>query len=257
MAAKKTPTKKAAPKKPAPKKPATKKSPPKKTSTKKPRKKVMKKANTRTSSHRTQTILDADLETTVEEVEEYLLSCYDEEMDDFKDLPLRAEMEFCHAFMANGFKGGPAYSTVYPDKAKANASAQAQQFLSRPRVKCYLAKQLYAKRLRLGITSDWVCKKYLAWANLDITQFLDLKTKGRGIGVYLKKEINELPPLVRQSIKSISYEEKSGKIKVEFIDQKAALDSLVKLLGYTNDALINIDTDNSVHLHFDAQDREA
>ncbi len=198
---------------------------------------------------------------TAEEIEEYLVGQYREEDDNFKGLPTEREMMFCHAYLSNGFKQGPAIAEILPDLKTSNRIQRAHDYLARPRVQKYLTRELHNRRLRMGVTADWICKKYLVWSTLDITQFLDFVPakegkKGRTdrrASIYLKEGIEKLPPLVRQAIKAITIDDK-GKVKIEFIDQKSALDSLAKMLGYTNDKII---PQTPIHLHFDAQDNEA
>lgn len=240
----------------------------------KPEPTVKKKKTVKTSSRKlpkdfkpdTKCFSDFDkmIQKTSDEIEEYLVEQYREEDDNFKDLPSEREMMFCHAYLSNGFKQGPAIAETTPELKTSNRIQRAHTYLARERVQKYLARELHNRRLRLGVTADWICKKYLIWATLDITDFLDFipakEGKGRGkvdrrASIYLKEDINKLPPLVRQAIKSITIDDK-GKVKVEFIDQKSALDSLAKMLGYANDK-ITLDSKIPIHLHFDQQDQEA
>lgn len=256
--AKKAPAKKVATKKAAAKKATTKTSRTKKSTTKSKTNSKRLPADFKPSTKR-KSEFDTEILKTAEEIEDYLLSTYSEEQDDIYDLPSPTEMQFCHAYLSNGFKQGPAVRTVLPELSTANSVQRAHDFLSRERVQRYLTRELHSRRLRMGVTADWVCKKYLSWATLDITQFIEFDSgssrRGSGASVYLKKSINELPPLVRQSIKSLTVDDK-GKVKVEFIDQKSALDSLAKMLGFSNDKL-TIDSKVVTHLHFDEQDKEA
>lgn len=201
---------------------------------------------------------------TAEEVEDYLMKSYIEEDDDIYDLPSMTEMQFCHAYLSNGFKQGPAIRTILPESTEAYCTSRAQILLSRDRVQRYLSNELHSRRLKMGVTAAWICKKYLAWSTLDVTEFLDftpnkMSKNGdrvvRKASVFLKGDIADLPRLVRQAIKSLTIDDK-GKVKVEFIDQKSALDSLAKMLGYANDKL-TMDAKLPIHLHFDQQDSEA
>lgn len=203
--------------------------------------------------------LEKDLYDTAEEVEEHLINIYKEASDnDFNDLPSPTEMRFCHEFLNNGFKKGPAIREIFPDLSSSNMIQRANDYLDRPRVMKYLSRELHNRRLKMGVTAEWICKKYLMWANLDITDFIEFSPatiKGRGAAVYLKKNISELPPLVRQSIKAITVDDK-GKVKIEFVDQKSALDSLAKMLGYAQDK-ISFDGGVPINLYFDKQDEKA
>ena len=60
---------------------------------------------------------------------------------------------------------------------------------------------------------------------------------------------------VRSAISSISVT-MQGELKVEFINQKAALDSLVKMMGYLENKL-NIESKQPIIMNFDSQDSEA
>lgn len=202
------------------------------------------------------------LDQSVEEVEEYLLERYQEEYAaDFNNLPTPREILFCEAYMANTFNLAKSCAELWPDHSPRSASTLGEKMLEKERVQNYLSRELHLKRLRLGVTQDYLTKKYLTWANLDITDFLEfVPAKGKGTNrraaaVYLKEDIANLPPMVRQCIKSVTVDDK-GKVKVEFIDQKSALDSLAKLLGFGNDKL-KIDTDGQIHVHFDGQDAGA
>lgn len=198
-----------------------------------------------------------------EEVEEYLLERYKEEYaSDLENLPTPREILFCEAYMAHSFNMTKTAAEIWPNCSDPKIRARdGEKMLEKERVQNYLSRELHLKRLRLGITQDWLTKKYLTWANLDITNFLQfVPAKGKGTNrraaaVYLKDDIENLPPMVRQCIKSVTVDDK-GKVKVEFIDQKSALDSLAKLLGFGNDKL-KIDTDGQIHVHFDGQDAGA
>lgn len=191
------------------------------------------------------------------EVDEYLASVHDEHADEFENLPSLREMEFCGHWMANGYKTAPAMQKVIPGIEPSSATQHGRKILKKPLVQQYLARQLHNKRVRTGITADWIAQKYKAWATLDITQFIDFEpSQGKKrAAVYIRSQISDLPPLVRQCIKSISVDEKTGRVKVDFIDQKSAVDSLAKLLGFTNDKLLDIN--NHIEMHFDSQDEEA
>jgi hypothetical protein len=223
----------------------------------KPTRKRTRKPSKKKESESFEKILQAS----TEEVEEFLLERYKEEHEGFDNLPLPREILFCEAYMANGFKGTEAILAIDPEADKKKLSARVKTLLGKERVQNYLSRQLHLKRLRLGISQDYIAKKYLCWANLDITDFLDFKpasgtgSRRRSAAVYLKEDINKLPPMVRQSIKSVTVDDK-GKVKVEFIDQKSALDSLAKILGFGNDK-IKVDNEGHLHLHFDKQDEEA
>ncbi len=206
------------------------------------------------------------LEKSVDEIEEFLLSTYkDPGTDHFNDLPTPQEILFCDYYLSNGFNVVQAMSRVHPGVDEQNACHWAKKYLAKDSVQNYLKRALHFKRLRLGVTSDWICQKYLTWANLDITEFIDFTpaSKTRQAFTTLKKNIHDLPAVVRQSIKSLTVD-KEGKVKVEFIDQKSALDSLSKMLGYGDSPVtkkaggVNPDSDGKkIVLNFDSQDEDA
>lgn len=172
---------------------------------------------------------------------------------------------FALEYVANGFIGHLAASEVrkqYPktkdiddSKNKEANKKLANRYLKKELVKGIIDREVKCRLNRLGVTADWVWSRYMAWANLDISTILAIKqieTKGRIKQiVVLKKNIKDLPIEVRTAITSISLTP-SGDVKVEFVNQKAALDQLCKLMNIGNETL-NVNT-GQIELHFDKQD---
>lgn len=203
--------------------------------------------------------LDQLLSESLEEVEDYFRGLYDDET--YTDECTVLEKQFALAYMDNGFKIGPAYLAAVPSyesKSTTQRYNRGKSVLSRPGVQKFVAQELYNRQIASGVTRGWVTRKYREWASIDPTEFFEMMKLGKSnrYSIVLKCELTELPKHVRTAIKSMSVDPKSGSIKVELVDQKGALDQLSKLLGFTNDNLINLDTDE-VHLHFDKQDADA
>ena len=129
-----------------------------------------------------------------------------------------------------------------------------KRYLTKYRVREFIQQQINNRIERLQVTEDWVWSKYRNWARTDVTQLIEIKEqKGRQI-ITLKENINDLPLEIRTAITSVTVTT-MGDIKVEFVNQKAALDQLCKLMNIGNDK-VDLNT-GEIHMHFDAQDGEA
>ena len=177
------------------------------------------------------------------------------------------ETMFCLEFIGNGFRKGLAYLHAVGQGegetrklAIGTASCSGDRLLKKPHIKNFIQDQLNARCERLQVTSDWVARKYKIWSEIDITQYIDIiqpKTRTGRARLVLKQSLEDLPLAVRSAIKSITMTT-AGDLKVEFIDQKAALDSLTKVLGLSVDILeISGKKGGPINLNFDAQDAEA
>jgi len=177
------------------------------------------------------------------------------------------EVLFALEFVASGFNmqlAAKAVRSKYDDERHTDdteddpqyyhkCTLTAKKYLAKYHVRNFIQEQINHRIERLQVTEDWIWKKYRGWANLDITNLIEIKTVNNRRIISLKKNIEDLPLEVRTSITSISVTT-LGDIKVEFVNQKAALDQLCKLMNIGQDSL-NLDTE--VHLHFDSQDADA
>lgn len=210
---------------------------------------------------RAKTIPEKDLEKVFEKSEEEVQNYFEKFYSPFNDRdlidpPSTLEINVALAYINSGFNLSKAGKEVWDSESDHNARRRVRRIIDKERVKKFISHELHCRRVAKGITFDWVVKKYLTWATLDITQFIELhipKEKKLKPFIVLKDSLDDLPELVRQSIKSISVD-KAGKVKLEFIDQKSAMDQLCKLYGFDRS---ESDGQSSIHLHFDSQDREA
>lgn len=133
------------------------------------------------------------------------------------------------------------------------------KLLEQPKIKNFITEELSFICEEHRISKYWVCAKYKAWSEIDITDYLtieypNIKNARTRPQIKLKAKLEEMPKCVRTAIKGISVTS-AGDLKVEFIDQKGALDSLQKLLGMTEEKIKVSGQVNN--LHFDKQDSEA
>ena len=117
---------------------------------------------------------------------------------------------------------------------------------------------------KLRVSADWAARKYKAWSQINVTDYIEVHYPrqigaGRNIKprpqIRLKTKLEDMPKEIRGAIKKVSVGAQ-GDLNVEFIDQKAALDSLVKLLGFTENKLV-LDNRVPINIFFDDQDDEA
>lgn len=169
------------------------------------------------------------------------------------------EIEFCQEYISNGFIQWRAMLKAKPHISHRRARLDAIHVLKKPEIREYIRNQLTARVTRLSLSKDQVAMKYWEWANVDITDLVEIKERKKSKKVYLdvvlKKDIKDLPPEFRSAIKSITTT-RDGKLKVELIDKKQSLDSMCKMLGLTEEQKFGIEAQQIV-LNFDAQDSEA
>lgn len=168
---------------------------------------------------------------------------------------------FSLEFMKNGYKAVPAiretYGQIVHDWSGSRCIELAKKLLGLSKVKRFINQEIELRAQKLQITADWIAKKYKQWATINVTDYITIKhhEKSKRPYIVLKTELEKMPDEIKSAIKSISVTT-SGDLKVEFVDQRAALDSLTKLLGFANDK-INIETKTPIFLNFDSQDKEA
>lgn len=169
------------------------------------------------------------------------------------------EVLFCLQYIENGMIAKHAYAKVFNCENLKTCAVEASKLLRKPKLKLFLRRELDQRAQRLGVTSDWVAYKYKVWSEAFIGDFVEVKEfKVKGVTtqvLLLKSHLEDLTPEQRSCIKSVE-PTKDGHIKVTLIDQKAALDSLSKMLGYTNDKL-KIEAEGTLILKFDDQDKDA
>lgn len=170
------------------------------------------------------------------------------------------ELEFCHYYISENFIQYKAMQKARPNLGNTKARLEANETLKKPEVRQYLRSQIMARLTRLSINSDMIAQKYWDWANVDITEFVEVETrkiKGRKhCSMVLKDHIKELPPILKSAIKSITTTQQ-GQLKVELIDKKGSLDSLCKLLGLNEEENKKSDKEQTIVLRFDEQDANA
>lgn len=167
---------------------------------------------------------------------------------------------FALEFINNGYKAVTAIRDTFGKTAKkwtnAKCESVARRLLKLEKVRSFIDEQLRLRAEKLQVTADWVALKYKTWAELNITDYLEIVTGARGRQtIKLKCSVDKLPDHIKSGIKGVKMTA-AGDLNVEFIDQKSALDSLCKVLGIGADK----PTDNNsapVVINIDSQDAEA
>ena len=168
---------------------------------------------------------------------------------------------FVLEFIKSGYKAVPAIQNTFGHLAEEwvdrKCQAVASRLLDLPKVKSFLNEQLEARAEKLKVTADWVALKYKQWAQIDVAKYIEVAhhEKTKRPYIKLKTNLNDMPEQIRSAIKEVSVTQ-AGDLKVVFVDQKAALDSLSKLMGFT-DNKVTIETKAPIIMHFDAQDENA
>lgn len=177
---------------------------------------------------------------------------------------------FALEFIKNGYKALPAvketFGNMISEWSDQRCYQLAEKLLGLKKVKKYINEELELRAHKLQITADWIAKKYKQWATINVTDYITVEYTKKPPGskalnfrprpqIIMKKSLEEMPEVIKSSIKSIGVTA-SGDLKVEFIDQKAALDSLTKLMGFANDK-IEAEIKGPVILQFDSEDANA
>lgn len=174
------------------------------------------------------------------------------------------EVMFCQELVANGFIQYRAMQKARPGLGPRKSVLKAQEVLRRTDIRQYIRHQLITRATRLSITSDMTATKYWEWINADITEFVEYvqpkksKTNSKSNPkpyLALKSDLKDLSDSAKSAIKSITTT-KEGRLKVELVDKKGALDSLNKQLGFMEHTKVSLDAETII-LHFDSQDEEA
>lgn len=138
----------------------------------------------------------------------------------------------------------------------------ANELLKLPKIKSYIMDELERRAEKLKASADWIAYKYKTWASICITDYIEIeyytnpRTGVKKPSLKLKTEIEDLPPEIKSAIKSITVNSQ-GDLKIEFIDQKSALDSLTRMLGLNGDNKIVLDSRAPINVIFDSQDEDA
>lgn len=168
---------------------------------------------------------------------------------------------FALELMANGYDMVKAIRTVFGTSVEKLSDAACKRLgnkiLSLKKVKIFVNEELNRRAEKLQTTADWCVMKYRDWANLDITDYIGVKTckVTSKQSIYLKQDLEKMPKVARSAIKKIKTDPQGG-IIVEFVDQKAALDSLAKLQGFVDSKTV-VEVKAPIIMKFDAQDADA
>lgn len=201
----------------------------------------------------------------VEESIEKVRSYYENKPFNNCGLSVR-EITFAMNFIAFGFdscsamreilKDHPNYKDQVDDpQFPALCVRQARNCLEKFEVRKFIQQQINCNLEIAEVTANWVASKYKAWSMLDLSEVVELKEhRGRQI-ICLKKNLEDLPNEVRSAIRSISITN-HGDVKIDLVDQSAALNQLSKMLGFANDKG-DEKGETEIHLHFDSQDADA
>ena len=173
------------------------------------------------------------------------------------------QLKFAQEFLRNGYNKTNAVRKAYDPEyvsgwSQQEATERGRNFLKHPKVRNYIQQELNNMSERHQVTFDWIAKKYKGWSEIDVAQYVRFvkPKKGRPY-LTLKHDLEDLPKQVRNSIRSIGTTA-AGDVKVEFIDQRASLDQLAKLLGFANEKLdLALGKGEPIKLVFDKQDEEA
>ena len=139
-----------------------------------------------------------------------------------------------------------------------------KKLLKLQKIKDQIQSELDNRCEKLRVSADWAARKYKAWSEINVTDYIEvtyLRQLGTGRNlkprpqIKLKTKLEDMPKEIRGAIKKVSVSTQ-GDLNVEFIDQKGALDSLVKLLGFTENKLV-LDNRAPINIFFDDQDEEA
>lgn len=167
---------------------------------------------------------------------------------------------FCLELIGNGYDMQRAVQTVYgsavADLSDNKCLSLGKKLMKLRKVRHFIEEQLHLRAEKLQSTADWVASQYKQWSQIDLTDYLklDYSEKGKAF-VRLKCDIEDMPKVVRSAIKKIRVDAQGG-LTIEFIDQKQALDSLARMLGYI-DNKVTVEAKAPIMLSFDRQDEEA
>ena len=167
---------------------------------------------------------------------------------------------FCQEFIKAAYKIAPAIKATFGTQAEGwtdqDITKVGQRLLQLPKIRKYLQEEIENRVTKLKTTSDWVAQKYRDWSEIDVTDYIRVEYNKRGRPqIKLLYELDELPKQVRSAIKSVSVNS-YGDLKIEFVDQKGALDQLAKLQGLI-DTKMKVEVEQPILLSFDKEDEDA
>jgi len=131
---------------------------------------------------------------------------------------------FCKEFMIDLNGTQAAIRTGYSEKT---ANEQASRLLANVNIQGYLQKLKDKRSNKLEITAEGILKELYNWAYGDFTELMELSMQ----------EIKELPVEIRRLITGFervitSGDNPSEKLKVTFVDKKAAMDMINKHISF-------------------------
>lgn len=165
---------------------------------------------------------------------------------------------FITEYLANGLNGAKAYLTAYGDMDYNCACASASRLLSNVKIKEEIDKRI---NILLSDKTELTLKvleemKRLAFSN--INEFLNYDSDSVNFKPSEEVDTRPIESVEINRIRSIKEgDEETGyveKMKIKLYDKKSALDSLMKYLGMTKDAIPSSLNINLVYL--DKQDAD-
>lgn len=173
---------------------------------------------------------------------------------------------FCLEYVNCGYITSLAVRNTFgaEDWTDAKVSSVGKKLLQLQKIKDQVQHELDNRCEKLRVSADWAARKYKAWSQINVTDYIEVRYirqigTGRNLKprpqILLKTKLEDMPPEIRGAIKKVTVSAQ-GDLNVEFIDQKGALDSLVKLLGFTETKL-TIDSKVPMNFFLDEQDEEA
>jgi len=135
---------------------------------------------------------------------------------------------FVYEYLTNGFNATQAYLKAgYKAKNENTAATSAYKLLRNPKIKKKIQEELSKRREKYKATVKNVIEELSYIAFSDLFNLIEISSEG-----YITlKNIDKLPLEDRKSIHSLTYDPKTGSIKIKMHDKLKALELLGKHLG--------------------------
>ena len=163
---------------------------------------------------------------------------------------------FCLEFVNCGYRTSEAVRNTFgaEDWNDRKIRTVGKKLLQLQKIKDQIQSELDNRCEKLRVSADWAARKYKTWSEINVTDYIEvtyLRQLGTGRNlkprpqIRLKTKLEDMPKEIRGAVKKVSVSAQ-GDLNVEFIDQKGALDCLVKVLGFTENKLV---IDNKVPMN--------
>lgn len=134
---------------------------------------------------------------------------------------------FIYEYLTNGFNATQAYLKVFKTKNPDQARYKASRLLQKDHIQKKIQEELKKRQAKYEATTENIVKELSNIAFSDIFELIDIQDD-RTIILKSKDQLKEID---KKAVQSITYDAKTGSIKIKMHDKLKALELLGKHLG--------------------------